>query len=133
MHEASIVANVFLIVRGKMDKLYGRRYPVKNIRVVVGQMSTVVPEALDFAFELVGAGTEFQDVKREIEIVPLRIHCNDCGTDMVIDEPFLFCRSCDSFNIDIISGKELYVDSFEIDNEITVSHEADMEVKINGN
>ena len=115
MHEASIVANIFRIVRDKMHALYGRQFPVRKIKVVVGQMSTVVPEALDFAFELVGAGTVFDGVKRDIEYIPLKIRCKDCKTEMVIDEPFLFCRNCDSFNVEILTGKELYVDSFVID------------------
>jgi len=34
---------------------------------------------------------------------------------MELDEPFLFCRRCDSFQVEIVAGKELYVDSFEID------------------
>ena len=33
----------------------------------------------------------------------------------ILDEPFMFCRKCDSFNLEILTGKELYVDSFDVD------------------
>jgi Zn finger protein HypA/HybF involved in hydrogenase expression len=33
---------------------------------------------------------------------------------MEIDEPFMFCRECESFNVEISAGNELHVKSFEI-------------------
>ena len=98
-----------------MIELYGKEFPVKKINVVIGQLTTVVPDALDFAFEMVSKGTVFENAEINVKYVPLKVRCKDCGAEHVLDEPFMFCRTCDSFNLEIESGRELYVDSFEID------------------
>lgn len=115
MHELSIAMNIFRIIREKLKKMYGKYYPVKKVTVNIGKMSTVVPSALEFCFEIAGKDTIFEGTKLKIVEIPLKIHCEDCGEDMILDEPFFFCRKCDSFNLKILSGKELNVDTFEID------------------
>jgi hydrogenase nickel incorporation protein HypA/HybF len=115
VHEVSIVANIFRIMGEKLDSLGLGSAPVKKIKVVVGKFANVVPACLDFAFEMQKEGTPFEGAVMETEFVPLKIRCNACGEEMELDEPFLFCRRCDSFQVEIVAGKELYVDSFEID------------------
>lgn len=115
MHEMSIALNIFRIVREKLEELYGDVRPVRKVRVLVGKMSAVVPSALEFCFEMGGKGTIFEGAKLEIVEIPLRVRCADCGKEMILDEPFFFCRMCDSFNLEILSGKELDIDSFEVD------------------
>ncbi|MCD4785592.1 MAG: hydrogenase maturation nickel metallochaperone HypA [Candidatus Eremiobacteraeota bacterium] len=115
MHEMSIAMNIFRIVREKLKKMYGKYYPVKKVAVNIGKMSTVVPAALEFCFEMAGKDTIFEGAELEIVEIPLKIHCEDCKEDMILDEPFFFCRKCDSFNLKILSGKEMNVDTFEID------------------
>lgn len=117
MHEMSIATNIFSIVREKMEEIYGKILPVKKVKIVVGKMSTVVPTALDFALEVVSRDTVFEKAEFDIEYVPLKIRCKDCEAEMILEEPFLFCRKCDSFNVEVITGKELYVDSFELEAE----------------
>jgi len=115
MHEMSIAVSICRIVREKLERMYGVYYPVKKVRVLVGKMSTVVPSALEFCFEALSAGTIFENAEIEIVEIPLKVHCKDCNQDMILDEPFFFCRKCDSFDLELISGKELNVDTFEID------------------
>jgi hydrogenase nickel incorporation protein HypA/HybF len=117
MHEMSIAVNIFRIVREKLKELYGGFYPVKKVKIVVGKMSTVVPEALEFCFQAAGSGTIFDKAEFEIVEIPMKIACKDCREEMILDEPFLFCRKCESFNVEVISGRELYVDTFEIDED----------------
>ncbi|MFP4497599.1 MAG: hydrogenase maturation nickel metallochaperone HypA [Vulcanimicrobiota bacterium] len=119
MHEMSIVNHLFLLIRQKMEKLYKKIYPVKKVKVKVGKMSTVVPRALSFAFEVLSKNTEFENTVFKIDYIPLTIECLDCHRKMELDEPFLFCRCCDSFNVEIITGRELEIDSFEIQEDET--------------
>lgn len=114
MHEVSIVQSLFGILNEKMKDLYGRSFPVTGIKVVVGKLTNVVPDALEFAFELVSKGTSFENAKIEVEYIPLKVKCIDCQQEMELDEPFMFCQKCDSFNLEILTGKELFVNSFEI-------------------
>jgi hydrogenase nickel incorporation protein HypA/HybF len=117
MHEVSVVRSLFALVREKMINQFGQTFPVKKIRVVIGKLSTVVPASFEFAFETVSKDTEFENAELEIEYVPLRIKCRDCKSEMQIDEPFMFCRECESFQVEITTGKELLVESFEIEDD----------------
>lgn len=117
MHEASIISSVFRIIREKMHELYGKEMPVKKVKLVIGHLTTVVPAALDLAVEIVSKGTVFENADIEVEYVPLKVKCRKCGAESILDEPFMFCRSCEGIDLEILSGRELYVDSFEIDEE----------------
>ena len=115
MHEMSVAISIINIVKSKMQKQFGVYYPVKKIRVLAGKLSTIVPSALEFCFEAASAGTVLEGAKLDIVEIPLKVYCSDCCSEMILDEPFFFCRLCDSFNLEIISGKELDAESFEMD------------------
>ena len=46
--------------------------------------------------------------------VPVTALCNECGEQSRIDEPPFRCKNCDSGKIDIISGREMMVESLEV-------------------
>ena len=41
------------------------------------------------------------------------VKCEDCQHEFTIDEPIFMCPKCDSFNTELISGKELYIETME--------------------
>jgi hydrogenase nickel incorporation protein HypA/HybF len=45
--------------------------------------------------------------------IPIRIKCKDCGKENIIDEPILMCPNCGKTDIEIVSGREFYVESIE--------------------
>ena len=87
MHELSIADAVVTIAR---EHARGRR--VTSVEVRIGHLRQVVPDALEFAFELVAAGTE------------------------VGDFPFA-CALCGSLDVEVVAGDELLVESLELEEE----------------
>lgn len=85
---------------------------MSRVKVRVGALSGVVPEALAFAFEVMSRGGIAEGAVLEVEEVPSRIRCDDCG--VFEDTPFLVCPRCGKL-AELLSGRELEIVSMEIE------------------
>jgi hydrogenase nickel incorporation protein HypA/HybF len=112
MHELGIAEAIVAIA----EEHAGGRH-VDKVELKVGHLRQVVPGALTFAFELVAQGTCVEGAILEIEDVPARIVCRGCATDSRVTEFPFECPNCGGFDIDVVSGDELLVDSLEVVNE----------------
>jgi len=114
MHELPIVENIIKVVCEKLDEMKETRR-VKAVRLKVGKMSTAVPDCLSFYFEYLRKGTALEGACLEIEEIPVRAGCRNCGKEFEVEGPAFFCPDCDSSSIEITAGRELSVDSLEVE------------------
>ena len=112
MHELSIAASVVEIA-GRHAA--GRR--VTKITLKVGHQRQVVPSALTFSFDVVAAGTPVEGAELEIEAVPAVGACRGCGAQSKLSAFPLQCRACGGFDLQIVAGEELVVESLELEEE----------------
>ncbi len=112
MHELSI-ADALVGIASRHAA--GRR--VKVVEVKVGHLRQVVPSALEFAFELVAEGTPVAGARLELEEVPARGRCRDCGAERTMNGFPLVCGGCGSFDVEVIAGEELLVDALELEED----------------
>ncbi len=110
MHELSIAESVVQIASRHAN---GRR--VTRVQLKIGHLRQVVPSALAFGFELVAEGTPVEGAKLEIEDVPATGSCRDCGAESRLDGFPLQCGVCGGFDLEIVEGEELYVESLELE------------------
>ncbi|HEY7471990.1 MAG TPA: hydrogenase maturation nickel metallochaperone HypA [Gemmatimonadota bacterium] len=116
MHELSIADS---IVRIAESHAQGRK--VMRVDVVVGHLRQVVPSALSFNFELVAAGTPVAGAELVVDARPARVECGRCGTETEVDGFPFACGACGGFDVRIVQGEELFVESIELED----SEEAD--------
>lgn len=115
MHEMSIAQSLVDIIKQEMSN-HG---VTKLLRVKVkhGVMSTVVPEALSFSFEVLTRDTPLDGAILQCESVPMRVRCRGCGKEFQPEIPDFLCMPCpgcgEEFNHEILSGKELYIENIE--------------------
>jgi hydrogenase nickel incorporation protein HypA/HybF len=88
---------------------------VHEIRLRIGALSGVVPDALEFAFEALTPGTPAEDAKLTIERVPARFWCGTCIREFQADDMFAECPDCHSLSGELRAGREMEVASLEID------------------
>lgn len=86
---------------------------ITGIRVSVGELTQVVDFALQFAFEALTPGTMAEGATLEVNHVPARSRCLDCGAEYGHDRFQMVCPECDSFNVELLQGRELHIDSIE--------------------
>jgi hydrogenase nickel incorporation protein HypA/HybF len=105
MHELAITQSV---VDAVTERTGDAR--VTTVRVRVGRLAGVVPEAMRFCFELVTAGTPLDGAALEIEQPAGRGRCRACGATFVLADLILLCP-CGSADVDVVAGRELAVAS----------------------
>jgi hydrogenase nickel incorporation protein HypA/HybF len=105
MHELSITQGVVEAVTERTGSA-----AVVSVRVRVGRLSGVVPDAMRFCFELVTAGTPLEGAVLEIDRPEGRGHCRTCGAEFTLPDPVLLCR-CGSADVEVLAGRELAVAS----------------------
>ena len=114
MHELSIVENIVKVVCDKLEEMGGDPR-VSKVRMKVGKMSTAVPDCLQFYFEFLKKDTPLELASLDIVEVSVSGRCRQCGKEFEIGEPPFVCPFCSSFNIEITAGRELLVESIDVE------------------
>jgi hydrogenase nickel incorporation protein HypA/HybF len=108
MHELAITQSVVDMV---VKRTAGRQ--VSLVRLEVGQLSGVVPDAMEFCYELLISGTSLEGSTLVVDQIPGAGHCRSCGQDFALDDLILLCP-CGSAEVDVIAGRELRVLSVDL-------------------
>ncbi|MER6085653.1 hydrogenase maturation nickel metallochaperone HypA [Streptomyces sp. NPDC001833] len=84
------------------------------VTVRVGELSGVVPDALDFAFEVARDGTALAGARLVVEQVTARAWCEPCAEEFAVGmPPFFWCPHCDRPSTELRSGRELEITAVE--------------------
>ena len=99
------------IVDAVADHAAGAR--VISIRLTVGRLSGVVPDAMRFCFELITEGTPLQGARLDIDEPDGRAQCASCGEDFTVPDSIPLC-ACGSADVKLLAGRELMIASLEV-------------------
>ncbi len=88
---------------------------VHAIRLRIGALSGVVPDALEFAFEAMTPGTLAEGAQLAVEHVPARFWCAECAREFQSDDMFAECPECHRPSGELRAGREMELASLEID------------------
>jgi hydrogenase nickel incorporation protein HypA/HybF len=113
MHEMSIVQGLIAIIKEEMDNAKATR--LRSVRVKIGEMAGILPDALKTAFEIVTVGNEMNGAELNMDIAPLMGYCRKCNKEFKIIDYNFTCLECHSSDIDIISGREMNIVEIEVD------------------
>ncbi|MFQ4143504.1 hydrogenase maturation nickel metallochaperone HypA [Chlorogloeopsis sp. ULAP02] len=109
MHELGITQNIIAIVA---EHAQGSK--VQRVLLEIGKLSTIMPDAIQFCFDVCSQGTVLEGAKLEILETPGMGKCRDCGANIPLEQPFGKCQ-CGSIQIDLIAGEELKIKEIEIE------------------
>ena len=113
MHELSIMQSALNVALAQARQAGATQ--VHEIRLRIGALSGVVPDALEFAFEALVPGTLAEHAKLAFEHVPARFWCATCSWEFQSDDMFAECPDCHSLSGELRAGREMEVASLEID------------------
>ena len=102
MHELTLAQDLLnkiiaIAKEKKIDK-------VKTAKVIIGETLISDKEELLEIFNMISAGTAFEDAKLEIVLKPLIAKCAHCGKDFKEKGLRFDCPNCGSTNIQVVSG-----------------------------
>jgi hydrogenase nickel incorporation protein HypA/HybF len=113
MHEMSLCESVLQIVEATARRHGATR--VKAVRLEIGQLSHVEPDAMRFSFDVVTRQSIAQGATLEIEHVPGAAWCMQCSRPVAIVRRGDGCPACGSYQLQVTGGEELRVKDIEID------------------
>ncbi|ABQ26132.1 hydrogenase maturation nickel metallochaperone HypA [Geotalea uraniireducens] len=110
MHEMSITQSVVEICTQNAG---GRR--VTAVILEIGDLSGVVPDAIEFCFEACTRDTQLDGARLLIERVQALGRCRDCKAEFALSAYYDPCPACGGFGVDVLSGEELRVKELEVE------------------
>ena len=108
MHELGLCSSIIEAV----ERRAGERR-VARVKVRVGRLHHVHPEAFDQSFAVAAMGTVVEGARADLILLPARARCGSCHTETEGDEVPAFCPSCGGGHLEITGGDELMLESIE--------------------
>jgi hydrogenase nickel incorporation protein HypA/HybF len=119
MHELTIAEALIEQVGTELDRAgRGTRLrvgAVKRLELAVGRLSGVHCDSLRFAFELLSPGTPAEGAELSIREPRAISRCRQCRASTEIEDLVVDCPVCGSPEIVIEEGRELLLESIEIE------------------
>jgi hydrogenase nickel incorporation protein HypA/HybF len=113
LHELSIAVALLEGVSEEAQRQGVSR--VDAVRVRIGVLSGVAPDALTFSWELAAADTVAAGSRLDIETVPLAVRCSACWDESTPPVATgLACTKCGSGPTRIVRGRELELVAMEV-------------------
>lgn len=115
MHEVSI-ARSLLDLAEDYARCEGASC-IKTVALRIGALSGVLPEALEFAFEVAKLGTLAADAHLEVEYLAIIAYCESCALEFEVKDIFGIaqCPLCSEPTASLRQGQELELSYLELD------------------
>jgi hydrogenase nickel incorporation protein HypA/HybF len=114
MHELAIVEALIDQVGQELDRA-GQPGRVLRVELSIGRLSGVLGESVRFAFGLLTPGTRVEGAELVIREPKAVCNCRACHAQSEIDDLVVECPRCASTDIIIEGGRDLLLQSIEIE------------------
>jgi hydrogenase nickel incorporation protein HypA/HybF len=114
LHELSLAHSLVEIVCEALPRVGGGK--VRAVRLTLGALAGVVADSLEFCYDIVTRDTPLEGSRLVIRTIPVAIHCPAC--DRTFELPgvqHFHCSACGTPSADIRRGREIEVESIEVE------------------
>jgi hydrogenase nickel incorporation protein HypA/HybF len=108
MHELGLCTSIV----DAIEKRAGDR-PVAHVRVRVGRLHHVHPEAFEQSFTVAAMGSVAENADADLVLLPVVSQCGFCEARWESDELQVVCPACGMTDIELLGGEELVLESIE--------------------
>jgi hydrogenase nickel incorporation protein HypA/HybF len=112
MHEMSLMEALVNLAEEEARKAEAKRISV--VRLAVGELSQVDPEALRFCFDAVARGSMCEGAQFDLITVPGAGWCLDCGKEVAVSQRFGPCPDCQGFRVQMTRGDDFRLLELEV-------------------
>jgi hydrogenase nickel incorporation protein HypA/HybF len=112
MHEVSLLENTLELALSYAQQQGATQ--IHQLTLRVGQLSGVIPEALQFAFDIVAQGTIAEKAQLLIETIPAICYCQTCQQDFQPTDWIYECPTCHQLCTELLQGRDLELVSLEV-------------------
>jgi hydrogenase nickel incorporation protein HypA/HybF len=113
VHELSITQSMMDIVLDQAKAADAKK--VTRINVVIGELSGVVSDCVQFYFDFLKKGNVTEEATLEFKLVPIELRCRDCQAVFNPNGSSWVCPKCNGSGLEVVHGQESYVESIEVE------------------
>ncbi len=113
MHELAITQSILDIAQTAAREHNVTR--VREVRIKLGEYCGVVPQCVQYYFDVISKGTVADGAVLTMERLPILMRCEDCRWEGQVDKLHIVCPNCGSTHLKLLQGREFYVESLEVD------------------
>ncbi len=112
MHEQSIVT--YLLSEAVSSARDEDARKIVSIKLTVGELTGIEKDAVIFYFGFLSKNTIAEGATLEFEYKKAWLRCRDCDIIFPKDRADFICPRCNRKVIEIVGGRELYIESMEV-------------------
>jgi hydrogenase nickel incorporation protein HypA/HybF len=113
MHEFGITESIVRIALDKAGEAQANK--ISQINLVVGELSGFVPDCIQFYFDSMSKDTIAEKATLHFESAPAQLRCRTCSTTFQPKDGEWNCPKCQGQRVEIIGGRDLYIESIEVE------------------
>ena len=113
MHEQSIVESLLALALEHAEKAKAKK--ILRIYLVVGELSGVVDEAVEFYFSFLSKNTIAEGASLFFAHIPAEVRCRNCDRIFNPENLDFHCPDCNEQQVEIVGGRELYIESLDVE------------------
>jgi hydrogenase nickel incorporation protein HypA/HybF len=113
MHEMSVTMSLMNLVLEEAAKAGAKK--IVGVNIVIGQMTGIIDHYVQANFELLSQNTPAEGAALSFRNIPRQARCRNCGHTFQPSEFEWNCPECQSLELEITGGNELYVESIEVE------------------
>jgi len=112
MHELSVTESLLDIALKHARN--AKAAHITDIYLVIGQLASVIDDSVQFYWDIISKDTIAEGAELHFKRLQTEFVCKECKYQYQPIEKDFSCPSCASSNIEILTGREFYVESIEI-------------------
>jgi hydrogenase nickel incorporation protein HypA/HybF len=113
MHEFAVTQGMLDLVLTEAKKAGALK--VTEIRLVIGDLSTILDESVQMYFDIMSEGTIARGAKLIFKRVASRFRCKGCGNEFEKPRRGFDCPRCGGLGLPTEVGREFYIESIDIE------------------
>ena len=114
MHETVVAQSILNTILQHAKELGAK--PV-SAKISCGQLNPINDEIMNFAFEAAATDTVCEGMRLQIEHIPLKAKCNECGEVFEFDIYAGGCVKCESMEVKFESDAPLLLEEIEFEDK----------------
>ena len=113
MHELPVTQSILEIALRHAQQAGSTR--VVTLNLTIGKLSSIVDDSVQFYWDIISKETIAEGARLVFKRVPIELVCLNCNKQYIPEQEDFACPDCGSVRIKVISGKEFFLESIEVE------------------
>ena len=112
MHEYAVTKSIINLVVEEAKRANAGN--IIEIRLVIGDLSTIIDESIQMYFDIISEGTLAQGAKLSFRRIKAEFKCIKCNSVFIKPDKGFNCPYCGELGTPTDIGREFYIESIEV-------------------